>query len=135
MLADGLRAHGIAEAQITVIVDEQQAIEAALRMARAGDLLLVFADALARGWKQITNFRPDEATVVMPAPRAARAVPRQAVVEEAPADDVVPALAAASPVTMPLSSDVPPARWNVASEELVLVRSERGVIVAPEASD
>ncbi len=137
MLADGLRAGGIGDERIALIVDEQQAIEAALRMARAGDLLLIFADALARGWKQITNFRPDESALVVPAPRAARSVPRQAVLEEAPADDLQPAKAASvpiSPVIAPIVS-TPPARWNVASDDIVLVRDDRGVILAPEASD
>ena len=32
---------------------------AALRMGRPGDLVLVFADALTRSWKQIIRFKPD----------------------------------------------------------------------------
>ena len=62
MLAARLRSNGIAESAIHVIPDEQQAIDAALRMAEAGDLLLVFGDALARSWKQITKFNPENAT-------------------------------------------------------------------------
>ena len=38
---------------ISIIPDEQEAIDAALRMGRPGDLVLVFADALTRSWKQI----------------------------------------------------------------------------------
>ncbi|MEP7096823.1 MAG: hypothetical protein ABI748_04110, partial [Dokdonella sp.] len=34
---------------------------AALRMGQPGDLLLVFADALVRSWKQIIKFRPEGA--------------------------------------------------------------------------
>jgi cyanophycin synthetase len=137
MLVEGLIAHGIGSDRITMIVDEQQAIESALRMARAGDLLLIFADALARGWKQITNFRPDESALVVPAPRAARAVPRQSVTEQAPADDVTPAKAAIGAATVPVASppSIAPARWNIATDEIVLMRDERGVILAPEASD
>ena len=128
MLMQGLLAAGIPDDHITMIVDEQQAIEAALNMARAGDLLLVFADALARGWKQIVNFHPDESARVVLAPRAARAVKRQAVQEESPADDATPAKSS--------SGSAPPApRWNTMAEDLVLMRDERGVIVAPEASD
>ena len=37
----------------------QQAIDAALRMGQPGDLVLVFADALTRSWKQIIRFKPD----------------------------------------------------------------------------
>jgi len=134
MLMNGLTAGGVSADNITMIVDEQQAIEAALRMAQAGDLVLVFADALARGWKQITNFRPDVSTLVVPAPRAARAVPRQAVYEESPADDSRPAHAAV-PSLVVSPTGTPPARWNIASDELVLVRDERGVILAPESGD
>jgi len=46
---------------ITIIPDEQAAIDGALRMAQSGDLLLVFADALARSWKQIIHFQPEGA--------------------------------------------------------------------------
>ena len=56
LLARTLREAGVADAAISLIPDEQQAVEAALRMSQPGDLLLVFADALARTWKQITKF-------------------------------------------------------------------------------
>jgi cyanophycin synthetase len=58
MIAAVLREHGVAESQITIIPDEQEAIDAALRMGQPGDLLLVFADALTRSWKQVTKFKP-----------------------------------------------------------------------------
>ena len=41
--------------------DEQVAIESALRMAKRGDLVLVFGDKPSRCWKQIIYFKPDEA--------------------------------------------------------------------------
>lgn len=69
IIAGALREAGIGDDSISVIPDEQQAVDAALRMAQPGDLVLVFADALARSWKQITKFRPDGST---PAPEAAR---------------------------------------------------------------
>ena len=59
IIAKALRAAGVADEAITIIPDEQQAIDAALRMGRPGDLLLVFADALTRSWKQIIRFKPD----------------------------------------------------------------------------
>ncbi|MBK6333715.1 MAG: cyanophycin synthetase [Thermomonas sp.] len=59
IIATALRAAGVAEAAITAIPDEQQAVDAALRMGRPGDLVLVFADALTRSWKQIIRFKPD----------------------------------------------------------------------------
>jgi cyanophycin synthetase len=48
---------GVLKDAISVIPDEQEAIDAALKMGQAGDLLLIFADALARSWKQITKFK------------------------------------------------------------------------------
>jgi cyanophycin synthetase len=61
LLEARLLAQGVPASAIHVIPDEQQAIDAALRMAATGDLLLVFGDALARCWKQITKFSPDGA--------------------------------------------------------------------------
>jgi cyanophycin synthetase len=55
--AHALRAAGVSDARISIIPDEQDAIDAALHMGEAGDLLLIFADALARSWKQITKFK------------------------------------------------------------------------------
>ena len=69
IIAKALQAGGVAEADISVIPDEQQAVDAALRMAAPGDLLLVFADALTRTWKQIIRFKPD-GDMPKPAPRA-----------------------------------------------------------------
>ena len=116
---------------MTMIIDEQEAIEGALRMARAGDLVLIFADVLARGWKQITNFRPEADQLVIPPPRAARSVPRAEVSEDSPADDVAPARSTAGPAT----TVEPPAKWNSVTDDVVLMRDERGVILVPEASD
>ena len=55
--AAALREAGVRESAISVIPDEQDAITAALNMGQSGDLLLIFADALARSWKQITKFK------------------------------------------------------------------------------
>ncbi|WP_395621546.1 cyanophycin synthetase, partial [Dokdonella sp.] len=54
-----LRELGIADSAISIIPDEQEAIEAGLAMSQAGDLLLVFADALVRSWKQVIKFKPN----------------------------------------------------------------------------
>jgi len=59
IIAEALQAHGVAVAAISRISDEQQALDAALRMGEPGDLILVFADALTRSWKQITKFQPE----------------------------------------------------------------------------
>jgi cyanophycin synthetase len=64
MLRAGLLASGVAEGQITVIPDEVQAIDHALRLCRRGDLLLVFGDKPSRCWKQIIYFKPEGAEPV-----------------------------------------------------------------------
>ena len=73
LLRDALLEHGAAADQITVISDEQLAVDAALREAQAGDLLLIFADAITRSWKQLIQFRPDApARVAVERPRVSR---------------------------------------------------------------
>ncbi|MBB6242783.1 cyanophycin synthetase [Rhodanobacter sp. MP1X3] len=64
ILARALQAAGIPDEAISIIPDEQKAIDAALHMGRHGDLLLIFADALVRSWKQIIKFRPEGAPEV-----------------------------------------------------------------------
>ncbi|MBP8081247.1 MAG: cyanophycin synthetase [Arenimonas sp.] len=64
ILARTLQAQGVTDDQISIIPDEQEAIDAALRMGRAGDLVLIFADALTRSWKQVIKFRPEGAAPV-----------------------------------------------------------------------
>lgn len=76
IIARELVARGVPEAAIQQIPDEQQAVDAALRMARPGDLVLVFADALTRTWKQIIRFQPEGA-----APAPARVAPKAATLE------------------------------------------------------
>ncbi|MCX7034793.1 MAG: cyanophycin synthetase [Arenimonas sp.] len=80
--AKALMAKGVPAEAISIIPDEQKAIDAALRMGQPGDLLLVFADALVRSWKQVTKFRPEGSAGAVPAPVAARAPAPEAVREE-----------------------------------------------------
>ncbi|MEO6227864.1 MAG: cyanophycin synthetase [Thermomonas sp.] len=68
IMAKALQAAGVDEAAISRIPDEQQAVDAALKMGSTGDLVLVFADALTRTWKQIIRFKPD-GDMPSPAPR------------------------------------------------------------------
>ena len=70
-----LISHGVPESQISVIPDEQEAITATLKMAQAGDLVIIFGDNSARCWKQIIYFNapnkgaePATAPVVTHAP-------------------------------------------------------------------
>jgi cyanophycin synthetase len=61
LLREALMASGVSSEQILVIPDEQAAVDTALREAETGDLLLIFADAITRTWKQVIQFRPDAA--------------------------------------------------------------------------
>jgi cyanophycin synthetase len=137
MLAETLRERGVEDERITVIIDEQQAIDAALRMADPGDLLLIFGDALARGWKQITHFKPaddddDEAAALPGHERKAKQVPRRKVQDLEPADDDEKARSRAVPLP-PLPVEY--VASHVVEAGAVLVRDARGVHLAPEASD
>jgi cyanophycin synthetase len=141
MLEASLRAHGISADRVTVIVDEQEAIEAALRQAQPGDLVLIFADALARGWKQITQFKPDAALPSLASPK--KQVPQTIAPEaEELADDNVPPPAAPKPA--PLQSPAIPASpretkapstISDADGSATIVRDDRGVFLAREAND
>jgi cyanophycin synthetase len=77
ILEKGLLAAGLRERQIEVVPEEDKSLDHALRTARRGDLILVLADKINRGWKQITKFQkepPEPATRAKseapPAPRA-----------------------------------------------------------------
>ena len=109
MIAAVLRQRGVPDSAITIIPDEQEAIDAALRMGQPGDLLLVFADALTRSWKQVTKFKPDGAAVASAAPAAAA---------PAPAED--------ESATVALGADL---------EAAGFVRDERGLRFVGEAAD
>jgi cyanophycin synthetase len=110
--AAALRAAGVPESAISVIPDESEAISAALNMGKPGDLLLIFADALVRSWKQITKFKPAGVAVLSaPVPVAA------------PARD-----GGSLPASAPQ-----PALPSFSLEGLI--RDERGVHYAPEAAD
>ena len=83
LIAGVLREQGVKDEQISIIPDEHQAIDHALRMGREGDLLLVFADALTRSWKQVIKFKPEGSAPSKPA--APSAAPAQPVTAQAPA--------------------------------------------------
>jgi cyanophycin synthetase len=108
IIANALTAEGVAKEAISIIPDEQEAIDAALSMGQSGDLLLIFADALTRSWKQVTKFRP-----AGPRESHARATP---------------------PAPKPTLAEVPTEPPPIVSIE-GLLRDERGVRLAPEADD
>lgn len=63
ILARSLIAAGVAEDAIERISDEQAAVDAALRGAQPGDLVVLFADSLQRTWDQIVDFKPEAGAV------------------------------------------------------------------------
>jgi cyanophycin synthetase len=112
MIAAVLRARGVPDSAIEIIPDEQQAIDHALRLGRPGDLLLIFADALTRSWKQVIKFKPE----VTAAPVAAPAAPAKPAL---PVDDGSE-LAQGAPIDL---------------EAAGFVRDERGLRYVGEAED
>ena len=107
MLRDALIGKGVPPAAIEMIPDEQEAHQRALSLAEPGDLVLLFADALTRTWKQVINFKPDSAPPKPPERTRAAAI-------------AVPDLPAV---------EVPSLNGDA------LVRDERGVRLARETED
>jgi cyanophycin synthetase len=68
LLHETLLAQGVPAERAQMVPDEVEAIDAALRLGRPGDVLLIFVDAISRGWKQVTHFQP-EAGLVTEKPR------------------------------------------------------------------
>jgi len=62
LLQSALLANGVRQDQIALVPEEPLAVDAALRHAQPGDLVLIFADAITRSWKQVIQFRPDAET-------------------------------------------------------------------------
>jgi cyanophycin synthetase len=153
--AAALRAAGVPESAISIIPDEQEAIDAALKMGEPGDLLLIFADALTRSWKQVTKFRPaGSAPAAAAAAATARTVPAGAGGPAPSAGGASLDRGAASAATRSAaagSSPAPAAGSAAASSQPGeagpsdagrpafslegLIRDERGVRFAPEADD
>ena len=75
MLETALLAQGVKHDQIEVVVEEELAVSAALRRAEPGDLVLIFADAIKRCWKQIIYFDTGEKQKDRSAPPSTQARP------------------------------------------------------------
>ena len=162
--AAALRAGGVSDSAISIIPDEQEAIDAALRMGQPGDLLLVFADALVRSWKQIIKFRGASASAAsdaiavvqhspspQPSPVAASERARPAIAAEpsrragsgngqaaAPSSGIGGFIAKTPPAPLPAPEpqDEILIFAGEASKDLPgVIRDERGVRLAPEVDD
>jgi cyanophycin synthetase len=77
MLSEALIEHGVDADQMEVIPEEEQAVDAALRLAEPGDLVVLFGDALRRTWNQIVNFQANGEGEISHSDTAAPAVPVQ----------------------------------------------------------
>jgi cyanophycin synthetase len=123
MLRKALLERGVPEASIVVVPDEVEAVDHALRAAREGDLVLVFADALTRTWKQILNFVPEATS---PGSRGSAAGAARA---------VAPGGNGGAPDVGDESPAAPPASDAPEFDGDLLVRDERGVRLAREQDD
>ncbi len=61
MLRETLLAAGVPEAAIELVPEEERAVAHALERAQKDDLVLVFADAIDRSWRQILDFQSEGA--------------------------------------------------------------------------
>ncbi|MCB0933235.1 MAG: cyanophycin synthetase [Mycobacterium sp.] len=58
LLKDALIAEGVEPDAISIIGEEDKALDAALEQAQPDDLVLYFCEAITRCWKQIVHFKP-----------------------------------------------------------------------------
>jgi len=75
LLRDTLLANGVDAAQVDIVPDEVEATERALQTAAAGDLVLIFGDAIERTWRQIENFSSAPPAGETAAPKAEAPAP------------------------------------------------------------
>jgi cyanophycin synthetase len=136
IIADALRSRGVPDAAISIIPDEQEAIDAALRMGQPGDLLLVFSDALVRSWKQITKFKSAAGEPASDAADGSDLDDGLVVAPPAFASTTADGIRSAAGATGAAAGRPVPAAGESAKFNLEgLIRDERGIRVAPETED
>lgn len=59
LMRAALMSFGVSDAQIRIIPEEMDAVDAALAMARYDDLVLIFCEAITACWKKIIYFKPE----------------------------------------------------------------------------
>jgi cyanophycin synthetase len=102
-----------------------------LRMGRPGDLLLIFADALVRSWKQITKFKTSGEPDPRPDSRAAAAhAPAPSPIAAAESKGNGASERANHSLSAPAAVEKAP-EFNLEG----LIRDERGISVARESED
>jgi cyanophycin synthetase len=87
LLRASLLAHGTPPDAISLIPDEQVAVDTALREAQPGDLVLIFVDAITRSWKQVIQFNPAGDGRPVERARISRPEPVLAMAEPAPGEE------------------------------------------------
>jgi cyanophycin synthetase len=133
--AAALQARGVPEQAISIIPDEQEAIDAALRMGQPGDLLLVFADALVRSWKQVTKFRADGAGVGEPAAKSALSGGQGATAAPTTSLGAGPSETRAGEARSLAAPELAPVGVGPSLNLEGMIRDERGIRFAPETED
>jgi cyanophycin synthetase len=141
MLAETLAASGVPADRVEVVVREVDAIERALSLGEKGDLVIVCADALERGWQQIEGFGAAGRRAAAAAERRAlgddappsegHAVPH----EPAPADDPAPPARGVIPAVTVGDRSLGDGDGAAGPIPPGMLRDARGVVLAPEASD
>lgn len=159
LLARALVDAGVAPEAVRQIPDEREAVDAALRGAAPGDLVVLFADALQRTWDQIVEYSPGGASKPpvedtggpgteasdAHAPAAKAPVAGAAAVPPAPPGPVAvgasgstapgATLPAAGPVPAATPPELPEPEGISPRRGERLIRDERGVRLAREYED
>ncbi len=131
ILQTALIEKGVPESAISVIPEEVEAVDAALKMADAGDLVLIFGDEISRTWKQIIYFnRPQEAQAQSQT-ETDDSMPEITGIQAAAIEEgMVDLLAEATPV-----HDAPQVPESVLLDGIRMVRDDRGVRLASEPEE
>ncbi|MBM4280545.1 MAG: cyanophycin synthetase [Deltaproteobacteria bacterium] len=135
LLAAAIEKTGAGKEHLQVVEEEEAAVDAALRMGKRGDLVLIFGDKVSRCWKQITKFSGADGRSVKPQPVGdgggnvgALATTTLSTTSTLLTTSTAPALAAPAPAApfTPVEGAA-----DVFGQPLQVIASERGVILAP----
>jgi cyanophycin synthetase len=128
LLRKTLLENGVTDAQINVIPDEATAVDTALGLAAADDLLMVFGDNISRTWKQIIYLNRPEGVVEEGAAETTELVSVPQTLG-AP-DSTLDPLADATPV-----EDAPDIPENMLLGGMRMIRDARGVRLEDTGDD
>jgi cyanophycin synthetase len=144
LLAGALAAAGVPEDRVEIVVSEVDAIDHALGLAQPGDLVVICADALERGWRQIEEFGGGAraGTRAVPGDRTTSLVGHAVPRDTAPADDPAPpgngARRGGDHDARRRDEQLPTPGRGSSGAELAppgMLRDSRGVVLAPDVED